>query len=99
MCVRMCGPRRKHSVHMHARANIQHVLTVLYIMHLLECTARVLASSVHSARVLKVRCAGLEVGGEHACAGAELRGEPGAEARVQAREEEEEDHARLGCRE
>ena len=46
-----------------------------------------------------MRCAGLEVGGEHACAWAELRGEPGAEARVQAREEEEEDHARLGGRE
>ena len=46
-----------------------------------------------------MRGAGLEVRGEHACAGAELRSEPGAEARVQAREEEEEDHARLGGRE
>ena len=70
---------------------IQHVLTVLYIVHMLECIAREPACTC-----ARVRGAGLEVGGEHACAGAELRGEPGAEARVQAGEEEEEDHARLG---
>ena len=39
------------------------------------------------------------MGGEYASTGAELRGEPGAEARVQAGEEEEEDHARLGSTE
>ena len=73
-----------------------HVLTVLYTVHMLECTARVLACTRESPRV---RGAGLEVGREHACAWAELRGEPGAEARVQAGEEEKEDHARLGSTE
>ena len=73
-----------------------HVPTVLYTVHMLECTARELACTCESPGV---RGAGLEVRGEHACAGAELRGEPGAEARVQAGEEEEEDHARLGSRE
>ena len=37
----------------------------------------------------------LELGGEHARSGPQLRGERGAEARVQAREEEEEDNGRL----
>ena len=37
----------------------------------------------------------LELSGQHARPGSQLRGEGGAEARVQAGEEEEEDHARL----
>ena len=77
-----------------------HVLTITVRASRTLCSAHArvysTCASVHSAGV---RGAGLEVGGEHARAWAQLRGEPGAEARVQAGEEEEEDHARLGRRE